>query len=183
MINYLLVLLVYISFIALIFALKINKKATKKTKTLTIVIPIVSLAVQVIIEFVFYMFLYIFGDNNNIYLTGTMIINAIEILFPFLTVYIVGLKNGGEKKIGIISAIAVLFVILSFIMKYIYIDANIKLAEKIKSIDELTMLDAIAETDRLDDFYKIIIALNIVPAVLLEVFLLVKFAEKNKRRK
>ena len=45
------------------------------------------------------------------------------------------------------------------------------------------MLDAIAEADRLDDFYKIIIALNIVPAVLLEVFLLVKFAEKNKRRK
>ena len=182
MINYLLVLLVYISFIVLIFTLKINKKATKKTKTLTIVIPVVSLAVQVIIEFVFYMFLYIFGDNNNIYLTGAMIINAFEILFPFLTVYVIALINGGTKKIGIISAIAVLFVLLSFIMKYIYIDANMKLAEQIKSLDEIAMMDAILEADKLDNFYKIIIALNIVPALLLEVFYLVRFAEKNKRR-
>ena len=184
MINFLLAVLVYLSFVILIFVLKINKKADKKTKIRTVVIPVCAFFLQLLIEWIFYMVLFVFGDDKSIYISGSMIINAIEILIPFLTVAIVGWLNGCSKKIGIIALISILFVILSFVMKYIYSDYVFKMSDEITNLlyenpDSISYLDSLTKAEDLDWFYKVVLVLNVGPALLLEIYMIVKAKGKK----
>ena len=189
MINFIFVLIIYLSFAILIFALKINKNATRKKKVQTIVIPVASFFLQLIIEWIIYMILFVFGDSKSTYISGSMIINAIELLIPFLTVFVMGCINGCTKKIGIISLIALIFVVLSFIMKYIYADELFKMSEDINNLmleDSASMsyMDALTSENEVEGFYKIIMILNAIPAVMLEIYLIVtsKSGNNNLRK-
>ncbi|MBR5897640.1 MAG: hypothetical protein IKZ39_08520, partial [Lachnospiraceae bacterium] len=94
MLNYLFALIIYVSFIVLIFALKINPKPNKKTIVLTIIIPIISLIVQIVTELILYIAIYIIPDIKSFYFTVGIIINIIELVLPFIPVLLIGKKNG-----------------------------------------------------------------------------------------
>lgn len=184
MINFIFVLLIYLSFAILIFALKINKNSTGKKKVLTIVIPTAAFFLQLIIEWIIYMILFVFGDSKSTYISWSMIINAIELFIPFLTVFVMGSINGCTKKIGIISLIVLIFAVLSFIMKYIYSDALFKTLEDLNGLlledpESLSYMDSLTNENELEGFQRIILVLNALPALLLEIYLTVTAKSRN----
>ena len=74
--------------------------------------------------------------------------------------------------------------ILSFVMKYIYSDYVFKMSDEITNLlyenpDSISYLDSLTKAEDLDWFYKVVLVLNIAPALLLEIYMIVKAKEKK----
>ena len=182
MLNYLFALIIYVSFIILIFALKINPKPNKKTIVLTIVIPLISLILQIVSEWILYICIYLFADIKSFYFTIGIIINIIELTLPFITVLIIGKINGLKVNLKLVLAFATIFVVLSFILKLIILNGDWLvyedeyLTDAIENSSELDLLTAGKDLQILQNF---LIVINAVPTVLLEVFTLINCLEKK----
>ena len=182
MLNYLFALIIYISFIVLIFALKLNPKPNKKTIVLTIVIPVISLILQIVSEWILYIAIYLFSDIKSIYFTVGIIINIIELALPFITVFIIGRINGLKVTLKPVLAFAVIFVVLSFILKMIILNGDWivyegeYLTDAFENGSELDLLTAGKDLQILQNF---LIVINVIPTVLLEVFTVIKSLEKK----
>ena len=185
MLNFLFALIIYVSFIVLIFALKINPKPNKKTIALTIIIPIVSLIVQLVTEWILYIAIYIIPDIKSFYFTVGIIINIIELALPFITVLLIGKKNGCKVNLKMVLAIAAVFVVLSFILKLIILSgdwqlyADEYLTDAILNGSEYDLLTAGDDLKILQTFLAVI---NAVPTAILEILTIIKSIEfKNQK--
>ena len=185
MLNFLFALIIYVSFIVLIFALKINPKPNKKTVALTIIIPIISLIVQLVTEWILYIAIYIIPDIKSFYFTVGIIINIIELALPFITVLLIGKKNGCKVNLKMVLAIAAVFVVLSFILKLIILSgdwqlyADEYLTDAILNGSEYDLLTAGDDLKILQTFLAVI---NAVPTAILEILTIIKSIEfKNQK--
>ena len=185
MLNFLFALIIYVSFIVLIFALKINPKPNKKTVALTIIIPIISLIVQLVTEWILYIAIYIIPDIKSFYFTVGIIINIIELALPFITVLLIGKKNGCKVNLKMVLAIASVFVVLSFILKLIILSgdwqlyADEYLTDAILNGSEYDLLTAGDDLKILQTFLAVI---NAVPTAILEILTIIKSIEfKNQK--
>jgi hypothetical protein len=186
MLNYLFALIIYISFIVLIFALKINSKPGIKTTVLTIVIPVISLIVQLVTEWILYIAIYIIPDVKSFYFTVGIIINIIELVLPFITVLLIGKINGCKVGLKMVLAIASVFVVLSFILKLIIINgdwqlyADEYLTDAILNSSEYDLLTAGNDLKILQTF---LVVINAVPTAILEIFTIIKSLEVKNSKK
>ena len=182
MLNYLFALIIYVSFIILIFALKINPKPNKKTIVLTIVIPLISLILQIVSEWILYICIYIFADIKSFYFTIGIIINIIELALPFITVLIIGKINGCKVTLQLVLAFAAIFVVLSFILKLIILSGDWQVYEDEYLTDSIlngSELDLLTTGKDLKILQNFLIVINIIPTVILEVLTIIKSLEKK----
>ena len=186
MLNYLFALIIYISFIILIFSLKINRKPGKKTIILTVAIPIISLILQIVFEWILYICIYLFSDVKSFYFTVGIIINIIEICLPFITVLLIGKINGCKVNLKMVLAFAAVFVLLSFILKLIILNGDWLMYEDEYLTDAIltgSELDLLTTGKDLQILQNFLIVINAVPTVLLEIFTVIKSLEEKNRRK
>lgn len=186
MLNYLLALIIYISFIILIFSLKINRKPGKKSIILTVAIPIISLILQIVFEWILYICIYLFSDVKSFYFTVGIIINIIELLLPFVTVLAIGKINGCKVNLKMVLAFATVFVLLSFILKLIILNGDWLMYEDEYLTDAIltgSELDLLTTGKDLRILQNFLIVINAVPTVLLEIFTVIKSLEEKNRRK
>lgn len=186
MLNYLFALIIYISFIILIFSLKINRKPGKKPIILTVAIPIISLILQIVFEWILYICIYLFSDVKSFYFTVGIIINIIEICLPFITVLLIGKINGCKVNLKMVLAFAAVFVLLSFILKLIILNGDWLMYEDEYLTDAFlngSELDLLTTGKDLQILQNFLIVINAVPTVLLEIFTVIKSLEEKNRRK
>ena len=186
MLNYLFALIIYISFIILIFSLKINRKPGKKTIILTVAIPIISLILQIVFEWILYICIYLFSDVKSFYFTVGIIINIIEICLPFITVLLIGKINGCKVNLKMVLAFAAVFAVLSFILKLIILNGDWLMYEDEYLTDAIltgSELDLLTTGKDLQTLQNFLIVINAVPTVLLEIFTVIKSLEEKNRRK
>lgn len=186
MLNYLLALIIYISFIILIFSLKINRKPGKKSIILTVAIPIISLILQIVFEWILYICIYLFSDVKSFYFTVGIIINIIELLLPFVTVLAIGKINGCKVNLKMVLAFATVFVLLSFILKLIILNGDWLMYEDEYLTDAIitgSELDLLTTGKDLRILQNFLIVINAVPTVLLEIFTVIKSLEEKNSRK
>jgi len=186
MLNYLLALIIYISFIILIFSLKINRKPGKKSIILTVAIPIISLILQIVFEWILYICIYLFSDVKSFYFTVGIIINIIELLLPFVTVLAIGKINGCKVNLKMVLAFAAVFVLLSFILKLIILNGDWLMYEDEYLTDAIltgSELDLLTTGKDLRILQNFLIVINAVPTVLLEIFTVIKSIEEKNRKK
>ncbi|MBP5530078.1 MAG: hypothetical protein J6X80_08515 [Lachnospiraceae bacterium] len=186
MLNYLFALIIYISFIILIFSLKITKKPGKKTIILTIVLPIISLILQIVSEWILYICIYLFSDVKSFYFTVGIIINIIELLLPFATVFAIGKINGCKVNLKMVLAFASIFAVLSFILKLIIMSGDWQIYSDEHFTDLIengSELDLLATGNDLKILQNFLIVINAVPSVILEIFTVIKSLEEKNRRK
>ena len=186
MLNYLFALIIYISFIILIFSLKINRKPGKKPIILTVAIPIISLILQIVFEWILYICIYLFSDVKSFYFTVGIIINIIEICLPFITVLLIGKINGCKVNLKMVLAFAAAFAVLSFIIKLIILNGDWLMYEDEYLTDALltgSELDLLTTGKDLQILQNFLIVINAVPTVLLEIFTVIKSLEEKNRRK
>ncbi len=186
MFNYLFALIIYISFIILIFSLKINKKPGKKAVAFTIIIPIISLILQIVSEWLLYIVIFIFTDIKSVHFTIGLIINIIEICLPFITVLLIGKINGCKVNLKMVLAFAAVFVLLSFILKLIILNGDWLMYEDEYLTDAFlngSELDLLTTGKDLQILQNFLIVINAVPTALLEIFTVIKSLEEKNRRK
>ena len=186
MLNYLFAIIIYISFIVLIFALKIYPKPNKKTVVLTIAIPVISLILQFVLEWIIYVSLYFFADIKSFYFTAGIILNVVALAFPFITVLAIGRINGCRVNLKMVLAICAVFVVLSFILKFIILSGDWQFYEDDYLADALengSGLDLLTMGDDLNILRSFLTVINAIPAVILEIFTIIKSLEAKKRRK
>lgn len=186
MLNYLFALIIYISFIILIFSLKINRKPGKKPIILTVAIPIISLILQIVFEWILYICIYLFSDVKSFYFTVGIIINIIEICLPFITVLLIGKINGCKVNLKMVLAFAAVFVLLSFILKLIILNGDWLMYEDEYLTDAFlngSELDLLTTGKDLQILQNFLIVINAVPTALLEIFTVIKSLEEKNRRK
>lgn len=186
MFNYLFALIIYISFIILIFSLKINRKPGKKSIILTVAIPIISLILQIVFEWILYICIYLFSDVKSFYFTVGIIINIIELLLPFVTVLAIGKKNGCKVNLKMVLAFAAVFVLLSFILKLIILNGDWLMYEDEYLTDAIltgSELDLLTTGKDLRILQNFLIVINAVPTALLEIFTVIKSIEEKNRKK
>ncbi len=186
MLNYLFALIIYISFIILIFSLKINRKPGKKPIILTVAIPIISLILQIVFEWILYICIYLFSDVKSFYFTVGIIINIIEICLPFITVLLIGKINGCKVNLKMVLAFAAVFAVLSFILKLIILNGDWLMYEDEYLTDAIltgSELDLLTTGKDLQILQNFLIVINAVPTVLLEIFTVIKSLEEKNRRK
>lgn len=186
MLNYLFALIIYISFIILIFSLKINRKPSKKPIILTVAIPIISLILQIVFEWILYICIYLFSDVKSFYFTVGIIINIIEICLPFITVLLIGKINGCKVNLKMVLAFAAVFAVLSFILKLIILNGDWLMYEDEYLTDAIltgSELDLLTTGKDLQILQNFLIVINAVPTVLLEIFTVIKSLEEKNRRK
>lgn len=182
MLNYLFALIIYVSLVILIFALKINPKPNKKTIVLTIVIPLISLILQVVSEWILYICIYLFADIKSFYFTIGIIINIIELVLPFITVLIIGKLNGCKVTLQLVLAFAAIFVVLSFILKLIILSGDWQVYEDEYLTDAIlngSELDLLTTGKDLQILQNFLIVINIIPTVILEFLTIIKSLEKK----
>ena len=182
MLNYLFALIIYVSFIILIFALKINPKPNKKTIVLTILIPLISLILQVVSEWILYICIYLFADIKSFYFTIGIIINIIELVLPFITVLIISKVNGCKVTLQLVLAFAAIFVVLSFILKLIILSGDWQVYEDEYLTDAIlngSELDLLTTGKDLQILQNFLIVINIIPTVILEFLTIIKSLEKK----
>ncbi|MBO6089545.1 MAG: hypothetical protein J6P37_04450 [Lachnospiraceae bacterium] len=186
MLNYLFALIIYISFIILIFSLKINRKPGKKTIILSVMLPVISLILQIVSEWLLYIVIYIFTDIKSVHFTIGLIINIIEICLPFITVLLIGKINGCKVNLKMVLAFAAVFVLLSFILKLIILNGDWLMYEDEYLTDAIlngSELDLLTTGKDLRILQNFLILINAVPTVLLEIFTVIKSLEEKNRRK
>lgn len=186
MFNYLFALIIYISFIILIFSLKINRKPGKKTIILSVMIPVISLILQIVSEWLLYIVIFIFTDIKSVHFTIGLIINIIEICLPFITVLLIGKINGCKVNLKMVLAFAAVFVLLSFILKLIILNGDWLMYEDEYLTDAIltgSELDLLTTGKDLRILQNFLIVINAVPTVLLEIFTVIKSLEEKNRRK
>ena len=186
MLNYLFALIIYISFIILIFSLKINRKPGKKPIILTVAIPIIFLILQIVFEWILYICIYLFSDVKSFYFTVGIIINIIEICLPFITVLLIGKINGCKVNLKMVLAFAAVFAVLSFILKLIILNGDWLMYEDEYLTDAIltgSELDLLTTGKDLQILQNFLIVINAVPTVLLEIFTVIKSLEEKNRRK
>ena len=186
MLNYLFALIIYISFIILIFSLKINRKPGKKPIILTVAIPIISLILQIVFEWILYICIYLFSDVKSFYFTVGIIINIIELLLPFVTVLAIGKINGCKVNLKMVLAFAAVFVLLSFILKLIILNGDWLMYEDEYLTDAIlngSELDLLTTGKDLQILQNFLIVINAVPTVLLEIFTVINSLEEKNRKK
>ena len=186
MLNYLFALIIYISFIILIFSLKIYRKPGKKPIILTVAIPIISLILQIVFEWILYICIYLFSDVKSFYFTVGIIINIIEICLPFITVLLIGKINGCKFNLKMVLAFAAVFAVLSFILKLIILNGDWLMYEDEYLTDAIlngSELDLLTTGKDLQILQNFLIVINAVPTVLLEIFTVIKSLEEKNRRK
>lgn len=182
MFNYLFALIIYISFIILIFSLKINRKPGKKTIILSVMIPVISLILQIVSEWLLYIVIFIFTDIKSVHFTIGLIINIIEICLPFITVLLIGKINGCKVNLKMVLAFAAVFVLLSFILKLIILNGDWLMYEDEYLTDAIltgSELDLLTTGKDLRILQNFLIVINAVPTVLLEIFSIIKSLEKK----
>ena len=186
MLNYLFALIIYISFIILIFSLKINRKPGKKPIILTVAIPIISLILQIVFEWILYICIYLFSDVKSFYFTVGIIINIIEICLPFITVLLIGKINGCKVNLKMVLAFAAVFAVLSFILKLIILNGDWLMYEDEYLTDAIlngSELDLLTTGKDLQILQNFLIVINAVPTVLLEIFTVINSLEEKNRKK
>lgn len=186
MFNYLFALIIYISFIILIFSLKINRKPGKKTIILSVMIPVISLILQIVSEWLLYIVIFIFTDIKSVHFTIGLIINIIEICLPFITVLLIGKINGCKVNLKMVLAFAAVFVLLSFILKLIILNGDWLMYEDEYLTDAIltgSELDLLTTGKDLRILQNFLIVINAVPTALLEIFTVIKSLEEKNRRK
>lgn len=186
MLNYLFALIIYLSFVVLIFALKINPKPNKKSIALSILLPVISLILQLVSEWILYAAIYIIPDVKSFYFTVGIIINVINLALPFITVLLIGKINGLKVSLKMVLAIASVFVLLSFILKLIIISGDWQLYEDEYLTDAIlngSELDLLTTGNDLMILQKFLVVINAIPTVILEIFTIVKSLEVKKSRK
>ena len=186
MLNYLFALIIYLSFVVLIFALKINPKPNKKSVVLTILLPVISLILQLVSEWILYAAIYIIPDVKSFYFTVGIIINVIDLALPFITVLLIGKINGLKVSLKMVLAIASVFVLLSFILKLIIISGDWQLYEDEYLTDAIlngSELDLLTTGNDLMILQKFLVVINAIPTVILEIFTIVKSLEVKKSKK
>ena len=186
MLNYLFALIIYISFIILIFSLKINRKPGKKTIILSAMLPVISLILQIVSEWLLYIVIFIFTDIKSVHFTIGIIINIIELLLPFVTVLAIGKINGCKVNLKMVLAFAAVFAVLSFILKLIILNGDWLMYEDEYLTDAIltgSELDLLTTGKDLQILQNFLIVINAVPTVLLEIFTVIKSLEEKNRRK
>lgn len=186
MFNYLFALIIYISFIILIFSLKINRKPGKKTIILSVMIPVISLILQIVSEWLLYIVIFVFTDIKSVHFTIGLIINIIEICLPFITVLLIGKINGCKVNLKMVLAFAAVFVLLSFILKLIILNGDWLMYEDEYLTDAIltgSELDLLTTGKDLRILQNFLIVINAVPTVLLEIFTVIKSIEEKNRKK
>lgn len=186
MFNYLFALIIYISFIILIFSLKINRKPGKKTIILSVMIPVISLILQIVSEWLLYIVIFIFTDIKSVHFTIGLIINIIEICLPFITVLLIGKINGCKVNLKMVLAFAAVFVLLSFILKLIILNGDWLMYEDEYLTDAIltgSELDLLTTGKDLRILQNFLIVINAVPTALLEIFTVIKSLEEKNRKK
>lgn len=186
MFNYLFALIIYISFIILIFSLKINRKPGKKTIILSVMIPVISLILQIVSEWLLYIVIFIFTDIKSVHFTIGLIINIIEICLPFITVLLIGKINGCKVNLKMVLAFATVFVLLSFILKLIILNGDWLMYEDEYLTDAIltgSELDLLTTGKDLRILQNFLIVINAVPTALLEIFTVIKSLEEKNRKK
>jgi len=186
MFNYLFALIIYISFIILIFSLKINRKPGKKTIILSVMIPVISLILQIVSEWLLYIVIFIFTDIKSVHFTIGLIINIIEICLPFITVLLIGKINGCKVNLKMVLAFAAVFVLLSFILKLIILNGDWLMYEDEYLTDAIltgSELDLLTTGKDLRILQNFLIVINAVPTALLEIFTVIKSIEEKNRKK
>ena len=186
MLNYLFALIIYISFIILIFSLKINRKPGKKPIILTVAIPIISLILQIVFEWILYICIYLFSDVKSFYFTVGIIINIIEICLPFITVLLIEKINGCKVNLKMVLAFAAVFAVLSFILKLIILNGDWLMYEDEYLTDAIltgSELDLLTTGKDLQILQNFLIVINAVPTVLLEIFTVINSLEEKNRKK
>lgn len=186
MFNYLFALIIYISFIILIFSLKINRKPGKKTIILSVMIPVISLILQIVSEWLLYIVIFVFTDIKSVHFTIGLIINIIEICLPFITVLLIGKINGCKVNLKMVLAFAAVFVLLSFILKLIILNGDWLMYEDEYLTDAIltgSELDLLTTGKDLQILQNFLIVINAVPTVLLEIFTVIKSLEEKNRKK
>lgn len=185
MLNFLFALIIYVSFIVLIFALKINPKPNKKTIALTIIIPIISLIVQLVTEWILYIAIYIIPDIKSFYFTVGIIINIIELALPFITVLLIVKKNGCKVNLKMVLAIAAVFVVLSFILKLIILSGDWQLYADEYLTDAIlngSEYDPLTAGDDLKILQTFLAVINAVPTAILEILTIIKSIESKNQK-
>ncbi|MBO4702280.1 MAG: hypothetical protein J5625_06440 [Lachnospiraceae bacterium] len=186
MLNYLFALIIYISFIVLIFALKLNPKPGKKVLAFTIIIPLASLILQLVSEWILYIAIYLFSDIKSFYFTIGIIINIIELTLPFITVLIIGKTNGLKVNLKLVLAFATIFVVLSFILKLIILNGDWQLYADEYLTDAIlngSEYDLLTAGDDLKILQTFLVVINAVPTAILEIFTVINSLEAKKSRK
>lgn len=186
MFNYLFALIIYISFIILIFSLKINRKPGKKTIILSVMIPVISLILQIVSEWLLYIVIFVFTDIKSVHFTIGLIINIIEICLPFITVLLIGKINGCKVNLKMVLAFAAVFVLLSFILKLIILNGDWLMYEDEYLTDAIltgSELDLLTTGKDLRILQNFLIVINAVPTALLEIFTVIKSIEEKNRKK
>ena len=186
MFNYLFALIIYISFIILIFSLKINRKPGKKTIILSAMLPVISLILQIVSEWLLYIVIFIFTDIKSVHFTIGLIINIIEICLPFITVLLIGKINGCKVNLKMVLAFAAVFVLLSFILKLIILNGDWLMYEDEYLSDAIltgSELDLLTTGKDLRILQNFLIVINAVPTALLEIFTVIKSLEEKNRKK
>lgn len=186
MLNYLFALIIYISFIILIFSLKINRKPGKKTIILSAMLPVIFLILQIVSEWLLYIVIFIFTDIKSVHFTIGIIINIIELLLPFVTVLAIGKINGCKVNLKMVLAFAAVFAVLSFILKLIILNGDWLMYEDEYLTDSIlngSELDLLTTGKDLHILQNFLIVINAVPTVLLEIFTVIKSLEEKNRRK
>ena len=186
MLNYLFALIIYISFIILIFSLKINRKPGKKTIILSAMLPVISLILQIVSEWLLYIVIFIFTDIKSVHFTIGIIINIIELLLPFVTVLAIGKINGCKVNLKMVLAFAAVFAVLSFILKLIILNGDWLMYEDEYLTDAIltgSELDLLTTGKDLQILQNFLIVINAVPTILLEIFTVIKSLEEKNRRK
>ena len=186
MLNYLFALIIYISFIILIFSLKINRKPGKKPIILTVILPVISLILQIVSEWLRYIVIFIFTDIKSVHFTIGIIINIIEICLPFITVLLIGKINGCKVNLKMVLVFAAVFAVLSFILKLIILNGDWLMYEDEYLTDAIlngSELDPLTTGKDLRILQNFLMVINAVPTVLLEIFTVIKSLEEKNRRK
>ena len=184
MFKFILNIIIYTVFFVLIIVFKINPAPSKKTVSLSIAVPFFSVILQIVSEWIIYMFLYLFGDIKSFYFATEFIIDLLEIFVPFFTVLAMARLNGCKTKIGMAFGISVLFIVLSVCLKLIILngDWNIYSADSIENIMEnATLPEALDEGKEIAVMEKVLMFINIIPSAVLEGYLIV-MSQKEKTK-
>lgn len=134
-------ILVYAACILCIFLLGLNTKKEKKILILSIVTAAVSIALQIGLDFLSNIILYIMSDEGELYSGGAIILDIFTFAFPLATVVLISYIAGCMKKSPVIIVITCLCLLASVYIEY---TEYMVFADSIANIGSDAFMDVVA---------------------------------------
>ena len=179
-------ILIYLFFTGYLFIFKIVDKNNKKRAVMTVVTPIVSFVIQVFLEWFLYVVMFVFNERNPV-ITISLIINVIQVVFPFVTILIMASINSWKERIAVSLAFAATILLISMVFTYVSQDMYLSLFVEEALDEETAMIDLIAEEKNIKIFDYINIVLKLLPTITLVLHLNeirgLRISEGRKERK